>query len=662
MLKNLRISLKLLLMVSAPLLGLLVFAARDIVEKYQVLGNVTTTRSVTGLSVRVGALIHEIQKERGFSSGFINSKGEKFRDELAKQRELVDAELKKVKEYQGANARALTVVEKAMDAAGGSRVKLQETRGAIDALKLEGTDSFVFYTGLIASYVDVVAAVAGNSSNAEITRKAVAYHAFVEAKEETGKERASLNAVFAADRFTDELLQRTFMILSAQKTYLDVFRDYTAPDDLAYFQEREKSQAFQKVEELRSAALAKGVGGGFGIPAETWFAASTAKIDAMKEVEDHLAKEVESAADRLAAQAKGALVFSVSLSVLLGGIALVVGLLVMTSITGPLARMLHMLKDIAEGEGDLTRRLAADRRDEIGDVSHWFNRFVDNIHAIISQVADNTSQVAAAASQLQSTADQIATAAEEVACQSVTVATASEEMSATSNDISHSCTLASENSNRATATARGGAQVVQATLEGMHNIAERVQESAHTVESLGARSDQIGAIVGTIEDIADQTNLLALNAASEAARAGEQGRGFAVVADEVRALAERTTRATKEIGGMIKAIQDETAGAVRSMENGVVEVEKGMESSRKSGEALQHIIDAINEVTMQVHQIATTSEEQTAVTGEITDNIHQITEVVSETARGAHETATAASQLSSLAADLRRVVARFKLS
>jgi methyl-accepting chemotaxis protein len=204
--------------------------------------------------------------------------------------------------------------------------------------------------------------------------------------------------------------------------------------------------------------------------------------------------------------------------------------------------------------------------------------------------------------------------------------------------------------------------VVQATLQGMQNIAASVQESARTVASLGERSDQIGAIVGTIEDIADQTNLLALNAAIEAARAGEQGRGFAVVADEVRALAERTTRATREIGEMIKTIQGETSGAVGSMELAVREVEKGMESSRKSGEALQHILQAINDVTAQIHQIATAAEEQTAVTGEISSNIIQINEVVLETARGAHETANAAAHLSTLAGDLQQIVGRFRLS
>ncbi|MDD5285076.1 MAG: methyl-accepting chemotaxis protein [Desulfuromonadaceae bacterium] len=559
------------------------------------------------------------------------------------------------------NSAELEHVKKSLSTANSDLEKLQEMRSSIDSLKVDGKDSFSFYTKLISSYMDVVAAVSTTSENHEIMRAATSYYAFVKAKEETGKERATLNAVLAADSFNDETFQRALGILSAQKSYLEIFRQFASPAELAAYDDKSKGASFRKVDELRAATLAKGIAGGFGITPESWFTTITEKINIMKEVEDLLANDIMNAANTLASGAKRALVFSIALSVILVCIALFIGILVMRSITAPLSRMLGMLKDIAEGEGDLTRRLDTDRKDEFGELSRWFNRFVDNIHAIISQVAANTGQVSAAASQLQSTAEQIATAAEEVACQSVTVATASEEMSATSNDISHNCSLASEISGRANQTATGGAEVVQKTLVGMQNIAERVQESARTVESLGARSDQIGAIVGTIEDIADQTNLLALNAAIEAARAGEQGRGFAVVADEVRALAERTTRATKEIGAMIKAIQSETAGAVGSMENGVREVEKGMESSRKSGDALQQIVDAISEVSMQVHQIATAAEEQTAVTGEISSNIHQITDVVSDTARGAHETAAAASQLSSLAIELQRMVGRFKL-
>jgi len=234
-------------------------------------------------------------------------------------------------------------------------------------------------------------------------------------------------------------------------------------------------------------------------------------------------------------------------------------------------------------------------------------------------------------------------------------------MTATSHDIAKNCLFVSEGAQRASRSAQDGALVVDATIAVMSQIAEKVQESSKTVESLGARSDQIGEIVGTIEDIADQTNLLALNAAIEAARAGEQGRGFAVVADEVRALAERTTKATKEISVMIRAIQNETKSAVSVMEQSVRQVESGTMEAARSGSALQDILHQINDVAAQVQQIATAAEEQTAVTSEISSNMIQITDIVQQTARGAHESSMAAAQLSGNAEGLQQVVRRFKL-
>jgi len=662
MLKDMKIRTKLFMMVAIPVVGLLIFSLWDVRDHYVLLQGLVQTEKLTGLAVDVGNLSHEIQKERGYSSGYINAKGEKFREDLARQRQKVDAEIQKVKEFIAKNQQDLEAVKGNLSAANASIEKLSGTRAGIDALKTSGADSYAFYTGMINSYMDVVAAVATTSGEPEVMRQATAYYGFVKAKEETGKERATLNAILAADSLDQQKLQQSMVILAAQKDYLEIFKKYGSAAALKAYDEKGRAPVFQKVEELRNAVLAKGVAGGFGIAPEAWFPVITEKIDAMKEVEDTLTEEILTTAGGLARDAKLALLLSVTFTVLALVVTCSLGFIVMLGITRPLSRMLHMLKDIAEGEGDLTRRLAVDRKDELGEVSIWFNRFVDNVHDIVSQLSRNTHQVSASCEQLNATAVQIATAAEEVACQSSTVATASEEMSATSNDISSNCALAAESSNRASNTAKGGADVVQQTLLGMQNIAERVRESAQTVQSLGARSDQIGAIVGTIEDIADQTNLLALNAAIEAARAGEQGRGFAVVADEVRALAERTTRATKEIGQMIKAIQNETSGAVGSMELGVKEVEKGMESSRKSGEALQDILNVISDVTMQIHQIATAAEEQTAVTGEISSNIHLINDVVSETATGAHETANAAAHLSTLANDLQQIVGRFKLA
>jgi methyl-accepting chemotaxis protein len=331
------------------------------------------------------------------------------------------------------------------------------------------------------------------------------------------------------------------------------------------------------------------------------------------------------------------------------------------SIKKPLTAIENMILDIAQGEGDLTRRLDYRGRDELGAICNGFNQFVEKLQGIIRQVASGTQQVASASTQLMANAEQIATGAEEVAAQAVTVATAGEEMSATSSDIAMNCQRAAEASNLASTTAKSGAEVVEKSVQAMGQIANRVQDAAKTVESLGSRSDQIGAIVSTIEDIADQTNLLALNAAIEAARAGEQGRGFAVVADEVRALAERTTKATREIGEMIKAIQIETKSAVTAMELGVAEVELGTSEAAKSGQALEEIQEQINAVTMQVSQVATAAEEQTATTSEISSNIHQITDVVEGTAKGAQESAAAASQLAQTAEELQRLVSQFKL-
>jgi len=316
-------------------------------------------------------------------------------------------------------------------------------------------------------------------------------------------------------------------------------------------------------------------------------------------------------------------------------IALILGFLIIRSITSSVAALIKASGDMAQG--DLSQRLRLTTKDEFGVIGHSFDAMADSFTQALQKVSDASTQVSVAASQVSSTAERIATGAEEVAAQTGTVATAGEEMSATSGDIAQNCQMAAEGAQRASQAASDGAAVVERTVMVIGQIAAKVQETARTVEKLGERSAKIGDIIGTIDDIADQTNLLALNAAIEAAHAGEHGRGFAVVADGVRELAKRTTRATKEIGEMVKAIQIETEGAVVAMEQGVHQVESGTVEAGKSGQALQHILELINDVAMQVNQIATAAEEQTATTSEISSNIMQITEVVQQTSQGAHE-------------------------
>jgi methyl-accepting chemotaxis protein len=195
----------------------------------------------------------------------------------------------------------------------------------------------------------------------------------------------------------------------------------------------------------------------------------------------------------------------------------------------------------------------------------------------------------------------------------------------------------------------------------MRTIAASVGATAKKVEELGKSFDQIGRIIGVIDDIADQTNLLALNAAIEAARAGEQGRGFAVVADEVRKLAERTTRATKEIADMIRTVQEETKVAVVAMEEGTKQVEEGVTTTSKAGDSLKQIIHMSEQVGEMITHIATAATEQSSATEQINNNMDQIAKLVKESSDGARESAKACQDLSGLALDLQKLVSNFKL-
>lgn len=193
----------------------------------------------------------------------------------------------------------------------------------------------------------------------------------------------------------------------------------------------------------------------------------------------------------------------------------------------------------------------------------------------------------------------------------------------------------------------------------MNKIAEVVTRTAAVVKDLGKGSEQIGEIVRVIEEIADQTNLLALNAAIEAARAGEQGRGFAVVADEVRKLAERTTKATKEISDMIKTIQQNTNQAVVSMEEGTHEVEEGIQLANTAGSALKNIIDSSSKVADVVNQVAASTEEQSSAAEQVSRNIESVTAVIHQSAAGLQQIAQATENLNRLAENLQNITEQF---
>ncbi len=401
--------------------------------------------------------------------------------------------------------------------------------------------------------------------------------------------------------------------------------------------------------------------------------------------------------------------------------ALVIAYLITRIIVTPAKAMMDRIKDIAQGEGDLTKRIALHAQhcsdmmkcgktdcpafgkathcweevgsevtdkadihcpkiitgeykschqckvmqramgDELGILGGWFNTFVIKVHGIIVQVAQATQEVASAATQIASSSEEMAAGMKQQTEQVTQISAAMEQMSQSVVEVARKSGDAASNASEAGKTAEAGGTVVRETITGMEAIAGAVNSGADSVSELGKRSEQIGQIVAVINDIADQTNLLALNAAIEAARAGEHGRGFAVVADEVRKLADRTTKATEEIAQSIRAIQSGTQEAVGRMNSGTEQVTLGVQKATRAGESLDQIVTAARGVADMIRSIAAAAEEQSAASEQISRNVESVSAVIKQANEGAEQAAAAATQLSRKAEELQRMVGQFKL-
>jgi methyl-accepting chemotaxis protein len=675
--KNISVTKKLILLLSLPFVGLIIYSVLSAQQSYREWKNLAETEALMKFATSVGNLIHHLQIERGSTAGFVQSKGERFAKELPAFRIETDNNLAIYKENYAELVKEASLPESFHADVNASLKKLEsirDHRNAATQLQLAVPVATGFYTNTIADLLEIIPEISRLTKEVAIAQRLTTYHTFLDAKEHAGQERALLTAVFAANKIEQPQYQAFLKLVTAQDEHIEGFEDSATDAELAMFKNKMAGAIAEDVDALRKKVMDKvsldcicarkatndkTVDQGFGVEPTKWFAIATARINAMKEVEGFVAKHiVEVAADR-ASQSRTALAINLGFGFIVTLLTLGLGLWIVRNISASI-HMLHETIVRVQSSNDLTQRAVVSGKDEIAQIGEAFNLLMGSMQGIIRNVSESAERVRQSASQVAASTSHVSSGSQAQSEAAASIAATMEQMTVSIDQVAEHASEAHNSSLENGSLSSKGSEVILQVVNDMRRIADTVNQSSVIIQDLGKQSDEIYTIVQVIKDIADQTNLLALNAAIEAARAGEQGRGFAVVADEVRKLAERTSQSTRVIAEIVGKIQGGTKNAVSSMETGVSQVNQGVELAGQAGEAISQISSGAQKVSHAASDISAAIQEQSVASTDIAKNVERVAQMSDENHAAIQEVASAAHNLENLAEELESAVRKFK--
>ncbi len=651
---------KLKVLVLVPILGLLFLTGFEIYGKFEINKKMQLTSTLVKLTQNISLLVHETQKERGATAGFLGSRGEKFSDKLKNQRKETDKKIKNLDEFVSLVKGDLNgEIIKELNIAFKKLAKINKIRKRVDSFSISAKDAINYYSSLNKNLLNITSLLIKYSPQNDISKNLIAYSSFLKAKERAGIERAVLSNVFAKNAFLDGMYRKTVTLIAEQNAYLDDFLSAASPSLKSFYLKKIKDSSFKEVEKMREIALNRANEGNFGVDPVVWFDTITKKINVLKKIDDYIGnfilRQIKSDSKSFYIAMAGALFTILA--------ALLISSMISRDIQNRILRLKDLISNTAETKNFSLHSLKNMdfSKDELGEIQKAFYDLIKSIATVLNDAKQSALENRKNANEIKDLLKQVM---DNIANEVSLVEESVKEADFIKNDLRNSVNGAIEGKDDMQKVYRELSDAKREILKMIEDIERNVDIEISLAERLKRLSDdaeQIQDVLNVISDIAEQTNLLALNAAIEAARAGEHGRGFAVVADEVRQLAEKTQKSLIEINSTVNVIVQAINDASSSMSKNVEDIEKLSSISTN----VQKDIESVNETTKEsADRLESTTENinQTAKKVEnFITNINKIKEISSKIKASVVVSEKAAEDLNHMANRLEKSLEQFKI-